>query len=495
MGNGRGFEPLRVAPNRYLPDEFLDRALRFIDENQDRPFFLFFPSQLPHAELAAPPEGLAPYVVNGRSIFNERPFAGNSTYPEPVAQPYATLAAMISRLDRDVGRLVERVDQLGLGEETLIIFTSDNGPHAAGGIDDWRQLNGAGPFNGRKFDLFEGGIRVPMIARWTGQIQGGRESDQVHALWDIAPTLRSLAGAPPRGSDGLSMVDLFLNRPQPPAHSQLYWETYNWGAQSLRTTSGSLKQVAALRVGDRKLLRVEEEFTGSYLLAFNVSAGGGNESIDASIARDLSSCGWLPGLTETLNAAHRDVEGGTLPPLEPLCQLIGGDGPDFLEGSGARERIVGRSGDDELRGGEGADHILGGPGSDDINGNQGTDYINGNSGDDLLHGGMDDDTVHGGKDNDQVYGDLGNDTLYGDRGNDTLYGGEGDDTFVYGLDHGQMTIQPAGGGRDRLRCENTRAVSEGFEGNDLVFRMEGGGLIRIVDQRVNAHVAEIEGCR
>ena len=298
--NGR-LEKLDVGPNRYLPDEFLDRALNFIEANQNQPFFLYFPSQLPHAELVAPPGGLGPYAVNGQSIFPETPFAGNRTYPEPVSQPYATLAAMITRFDQDVGRIVDKVDQLGLGRNTLIIVTSDNGPHEAGGIVHAGLLNGSGNLDGRKFQLYEGGIRVPMLARWTGTAPAGHTVTEPHALWDLAPTLRDIAGAPARPTDGVSLVQK-LRGQNGPNHDELYWETYI--GMSLSSRSGELRQRAALRMGDHKIMRIEENGTQPYVLVFDIAGDAPDESFDANPARGLDHCDLVRDLTRRLNASH-----------------------------------------------------------------------------------------------------------------------------------------------------------------------------------------------
>ena len=493
-GRGATLSPLSVPPNRYLPDEFLSRALQFIDNHRDRPFFLYFPSQLPHAELVAPPEGLAPYSVNGQSRFPEVPFLGNPTYPDPVEQPYATLAAMITRFDRDVGQLMDRVESLGLTSNTIFLVLSDNGPHVAGGITDHSILNGAPGLSGRKFDLFEGGIRVPFIAKWSGQWPSGLVVEDPHALWDLAPTIRELLDLSERETDGISLVGK-LRGEAGPNHQNLYWETHNLGGQSLRTDNGSLHQQAALIEGNIKVMRVEEEATGVYVLAYDLSQGNPVETVERSIANQLNSCSWLRGLTQRLDQAHRNATDGTLVPLGARCQLIGGQGNDELTGEASDDRIVGRGGNDIIRGMDGSDQVYGGHGDDDLNGNIGNDYVQGNTGNDIVRGGQGDDEVRGGKGNDEVFGDRGNDTIHGDKGNDILYGGDGDDLYIYEMLNDQITITPDSSGNDELRCINVRATLERTEGNDLVFEMPSGGLIRIIGHINNPTIERITDCR
>ena len=154
---------------------------------------------------------------------------------------------MITRLDGDVGRLLKRLKELNLDESTLVFFSSDNGPHKEGGADP-AFFHSAGPLRGYKRDLTEGGIRVPMLARWPGHIEAGRVSDQVWAFWDFLPTAAELAGVkPPMGIDGLSVVPTLIGaktagRPQE-NHDFLYWEFHERGFEQ------------AVRYGDWKYIR------------------------------------------------------------------------------------------------------------------------------------------------------------------------------------------------------------------------------------------------
>jgi arylsulfatase A-like enzyme len=136
---------------------------------------------------------------------------------------------MITRLDRDVGRLLDRLKELKLDSSTIIFFSSDNGPHKEGGVDP-RFFGSSGPLRGIKRDLYEGGIRVPMIVRWPGRVPAGTVSDQVFAFWDFLPTAAELAGAkPPDKLDGISLLPTLLGRKQTNQHEHLYWEFHERG--------------------------------------------------------------------------------------------------------------------------------------------------------------------------------------------------------------------------------------------------------------------------
>lgn len=152
---------------------------------------------------------------------------------------------MISRMDRDVGRLLKKLEQVGLDRNTLVIFTSDNGAHREGGADP-AFFGGSGPLRGIKRDLYEGGIRVPFIARWPGKIKPGSTSDHVSASWDFLPTCAELAGAgATEGIDGLSMAPTLLGQPsRQEKHESLYWE---------------FKEKQAVRMGDWKAVRIGGE--------------------------------------------------------------------------------------------------------------------------------------------------------------------------------------------------------------------------------------------
>ncbi len=237
------------ASGQYAPDIIHDRTLEFIEENRDRAFFCFVASIIPHAELAAPESQMEkhrgrygveiPYVgIDDGPKFRQGPYQSQ-------AEPKAAFAAMIEILDRQVGEIAAALERLGLRENTLIIFTSDNGPAREGGADP-AYFNSNGGLRGIKRDLYEGGIRVPMIANWPGRIRAGSESGHISAFWDFFPTFAELAGQePPKGLDGLSMVPTLFESGEQQQHDYLYWEFHEHGGR------------VALRQGDWKVVRYD----------------------------------------------------------------------------------------------------------------------------------------------------------------------------------------------------------------------------------------------
>jgi arylsulfatase A-like enzyme len=240
----------------YVNDLFTREAETFISASDARPFFVYLNYTVPHAELRVPEDSLALF----RGKFPETPFvnakadavATGATIDGPSLgyrsqpTPHAAFAAMIQRMDRDIGRLADLIDKRNAGRNTLIIFTSDNGPHREGGGDpDF--FKSSGPLRGIKRDLYEGGIRVPMIARWTGTIPAARVSYHEWAHWDILPTLADVAGAKtPSGLDGMSMTRA-LRGEQQPTHEFFYWEFHERGFQQ------------AVRMGDWKAVRLKKD--------------------------------------------------------------------------------------------------------------------------------------------------------------------------------------------------------------------------------------------
>jgi arylsulfatase A-like enzyme len=222
-----------VVRGHYSHDVIMDEALSFLERNRGRRFFLYLPVTIPHAELQAPDDAYTSYVRDGRSIFPETPFAERHYGAQ--AMPHATYAAMVSRLDRDVGRILDKLRALGLDGNTLVFFTSDNGPSTEGGSDP-AFFRSSGGLRGGKRDLYEGGIREPMIVWGPGRVPAGRTSNQVWALWDVFPTLADLAGVrTPSGVDGISMVPTLTGRGAQRQHGHLYWEFFEQGtAQAVR---------------------------------------------------------------------------------------------------------------------------------------------------------------------------------------------------------------------------------------------------------------------
>jgi arylsulfatase len=218
----------------YAPEQIHEKALDFITENKDNPFFMYYASPLPHLPLQAPKE----FVDKYREIFgDEEPYLGDMGY-FPNRYPRATYAAMISYLDHQLGELVSKLIELELYENTIIIFSSDNGPTYTGGVDfDFFESSKpfANGFGRTKGYVYEGGIRVPLIASWPNKIEAGSTSDHISAFYDLMPTVCDLAGiVPPENIDGLSFKAVLLGEEQKP-HEFLYWEFPSYkGQQAVR---------------------------------------------------------------------------------------------------------------------------------------------------------------------------------------------------------------------------------------------------------------------
>jgi arylsulfatase A len=231
-----------VSPTSdFTSDLFTAAAVAFIDRAGPQPFFLYLAYPLPHAELRAPEDAVAPF----RGKFSETPFKNaKADATTPVAPyresggyrsqptPRAAFAGMVTRMDQGVGQVLEALGARGLDRDTIVLFTSDNGPHKEGGADpDFFDSNG--PLRGIKRDLYEGGIRVPMLARWPGHVPAGRVSDAVWTHWDLLPTLSVLAGTrAPAGIDGVSMREALLGSTASGEPDRtLYWEFHERGFQ------------------------------------------------------------------------------------------------------------------------------------------------------------------------------------------------------------------------------------------------------------------------
>ncbi len=233
----------------YSQDLIHAQCMAFVEANRSKPFFLFMPYVLPHAELIVPEDEL---IGRYRGVFKEVPYEGikGSAYgPDmsvtaycPQPEPYATFAAMIARLDQYVGDLMDKLTELGLDKNTIVMFSSDNGPHREGGANpDF--FDSYGPFRGVKRDLYEGGIRLPLIAWAPGKIQAGVKNDHICASWDMLPTFAAIAGAKIPASvrtDGLSILPTLTGKGKQKQHEYLYWEFHEQGGK------------LAVRMGDWK---------------------------------------------------------------------------------------------------------------------------------------------------------------------------------------------------------------------------------------------------
>lgn len=235
--------------NTYAPDLIQQQALRFLDDNKSKPFFLYLTYTLPHAELQVPDDSLFQHF---KGKFAEKPYKGNdygpkATVPGYASQqyPHATFATMVTKLDNYVGQVMAHLAELGLDKNTLVIFTSDNGPHTEGGADP-AFFNSGGGLRGVKRDLYEGGIREPFIARWPGKIKAGSTNRQTGAFWDILPTLADLTHAPALAyTDGVSLLPTLTGRKGQQQHIYLYWEFHEEGGRQ------------AVRQGNWKAVRLQ----------------------------------------------------------------------------------------------------------------------------------------------------------------------------------------------------------------------------------------------
>jgi arylsulfatase A-like enzyme len=221
----------------YAPDLIHEKTLEFIDRNKDRPFALFVTTVIPHAEMVAPPEYMDRYIGK---FGGETPYVGPDTSMADFKKtgaynsqthPLSAFAAMMSVLDDQVGDIVEKIKQLGLDGNTVIIFTSDNGPSNEGG-KDCSFFESAGELRGLKRDLYEGGIRVPFIVKWPGKVKKGAVTHQITAFWDMLPTLTAIAGVRNQLKvDGISILPTLTAKGKQKQHPFLYWEFYEHGGK------------------------------------------------------------------------------------------------------------------------------------------------------------------------------------------------------------------------------------------------------------------------
>ena len=217
---------------KFAPDLFTEKALEFVKRRESRPFFLYLAYTVPHAD-----NELGAFQGNGIEVPGDEPYS-NENWP----QVERNFAALITRMDRDIGTLLAALGDGGIDRNTLVVFSSDNGPHREGGHDP-DYFSSRGPLRGIKRDLYEGGIRMPFLTRWTGRIRGGQVSGQVLAFWDILPSLCELAGVPrPASLDGISVLPALLGERRV-EHPPLYWEFHERGFSQ------------AVRFGDWKAVR------------------------------------------------------------------------------------------------------------------------------------------------------------------------------------------------------------------------------------------------
>lgn len=266
-GNDRG-----PTGKQYSHDLLEAEALGFLRDNKDRPFFLYLPFTIPHLALQVPEDSLKEY----RGSWADPAYKGDKGYL-PHQHPHAAYAAMVTRMDRSVGRIVELLQKLDLERNTLVLFTSDNGPASDGdGGSDSAFFESAGALRGLKGSLYEGGIRVPFIARWPGKVPAGAVSDLPAAFCDLLPTLCEVAAAPaPKDTDGISFLPTLLGRQGQKKHPFLYWEFAGYGGQQ------------AVRMGDWKGVRQQLRKGQNKMELYNLAQDVGEKNDVAARHPDI----------------------------------------------------------------------------------------------------------------------------------------------------------------------------------------------------------------
>jgi arylsulfatase A-like enzyme len=225
-----------VKKGEYAPDIIHKEALNFIRNNKDKSFFAYLTYIIPHAELFNPEDSITT-MYYGK--FPETPYAGTDNghnYKKggygSTRQPRADFAALVTRLDAYVGQIYNLLKELGIDNKTIVMFTSDNGPHVEGGADPYF-FNSSGALRGVKRDLYEGGIRVPFIVRYPGKIKPGVDSEHIAAFWDVMPTFAELTGTKAaENTDGISFLPTLSGKEQQPKHEYLYWEFHEQGGKA-----------------------------------------------------------------------------------------------------------------------------------------------------------------------------------------------------------------------------------------------------------------------
>ena len=277
----------------YMDDLFTSAALNFVrihkpdPFNHYQPFFLYLAYTIPHANNE---EGRR--TGNGMQVPSDAPYSD-----EPWPQTERNKAAMITRMDADIGRLMDKLKALKMDDNTVVFFSSDNGPHKEGGVDP-KFFQSSGPLRGLKRDLYEGGIRVPLIVRWPGRIKPGTVSDRVSAFWDFLPTAAEITRARmPEKLDGLSLLPPLLGGSQTNQHEFLYWEFHERGFQQ------------AVRMGDWKAVRPQ---AGAPLELYNLKADLGEKE---NVAEKNSKV--VAKIEDYLKTARTESEHWPIKPAEP----------------------------------------------------------------------------------------------------------------------------------------------------------------------------------
>jgi arylsulfatase len=254
-----------LTGEQYSHDLMADEILGWIRDNADGPFFVYVPFHIPHAAIQVPQDSLDEYD----GAFDADPaYTGDKGYL-PHATPRAAYAAMITRMDRDVGRIVDLLDELGVRDNTLVAFSSDNGPTFNGGTDS-TFFESAAHFRGLKGSVYEGGLRVPLVVNWPGKVSAGSRTRHLSAFQDVMPTLLEIAGVPtPDGLDGISFAPTLRSEGQQQEHEALYFEFPSYGGQQ------------AVRAGRWKLVR-RQLLKGDPTLALYDMQADESEALDVA---------------------------------------------------------------------------------------------------------------------------------------------------------------------------------------------------------------------
>jgi arylsulfatase A-like enzyme len=288
--NNTPFHPdgnvIATKEGQYAHDSLSSKALQFIEKNKNNPFFLYLAFTIPHYELTVPEDSKQPYLNLG---WQERKMKmGHYRHDE---EGHTTYAGMVARMDRDIGRLFDKLKELGLDDNTLVIFTSDNGHEF-----DRDFFNSNASLKGKKRDLYEGGIRIPFIARWPGKIKLGSVTEHISAFWDFLPTVCDIAKIEPSGDgDGISYLPTLLgNKNEQKVHDYLYWE-FNEGQGPIQ----------AIRKGKWKAVR----FFNKPLELYNLKEDLGEEQ---NLAEDYPEL--IRSFDQLLNDARTENENFPLKP-------------------------------------------------------------------------------------------------------------------------------------------------------------------------------------
>ena len=263
----RNGEQIEIPENRnyangsFSNDLFTKEAVSFVEKNKDTPFFLYLAYTTPHAEMLLP-ESSTFEDYKGKAKVPEKPYTQNgpSGASDNNRSPYrsqefpaAAYAAQITHLDSCVGVMMDQLKAFGLAENTMVIFTSDNGPHSEGGANP-AYFGSSGPLRGQKRDLYEGGIRVPFIVKWPARVEAGSRSAHASAFWDMLPTFAAAAGIDSPKTDGLSLLPTLLGQPDKQGdHDYLYWEFHENPTTDQAIRQGNWKAVRHDPAGEIEL--------------------------------------------------------------------------------------------------------------------------------------------------------------------------------------------------------------------------------------------------